>query len=315
MPSVGLKDKILYNVTGQTLAFEPPQGRASSDGTVAIYDTRYPLDDTTKNPLVTGTATRKAVSTTLTAAAGASQANPRLVSLSPPAPLKVGDFVWITNASSQAERRKVVAIGTSTITLDEDLVWDYPITTSTMASAEMTSPVIPAGFVQNKVNLGEDYMADWVFAVAGVTYHTRTRWDLVREIVDWALFDSDLLERFPDLRRFRFASSPDSFAPITKAAQRDVDGVLRARDFDPDKLRGNETVKYLVALRALLLLAQNGVKPNGVEARDYHDWANAEWERWSNLLLNGYLKIVYDTDEDDVIVTSERRVGTAFLKR
>jgi hypothetical protein len=315
MNRVGFKDKVVYlKGSAQALTFECPEGRPSADGTVTIYDSRYERTDTSNNPIVTGAATRKAVETAVSSASGASQSNPKRVNCTPPAALAVGDFVLLANAAGQSERVEVAAIAGAYFDAAHDLAFDYT-TADTIKSAVLTSPAIPTTFTDEDENLGEDYEALWVYVVVASTYARTTRWDLVREAPETSVFDSDLLERFPDLKLFAFASSPSTFAPFIRSAQRDVDAMLISLNRDPDKLRGNELVKYLVALGALYQAAMNGVHPNGVSESDNFERRKAEWERWSNLLLGGSLKIPYDTDESGVVSDSKRRTTSIQLIR
>lgn len=306
MGAPGLKDKVQYNVTGQTLSFEAPQGRPSGDGTVTLYDRRYEQGDTANNPIVTGTATRASISTTLNGSAGASQSNPKTIPLTAiPAALNIGDFVWVTNASQQRERVRIAAIGASSVTAEDALEFDYA-SGATFESAVMTSPAITAAWIQDEDNIIEDCYAVWVYAVDGVTYRTRTRFDVVREVIDWQVFDSDLLARFPDLKRYRFEGRPD-FQPQVQAAVAHVDALLEGIGRDPDRVRGNEMVKLLVALYTFVMLAGNGVHPPGVDRGDFFSERKEEWEKYEGLLLRGALKIPYDIDNDDVVQESERR--------
>jgi hypothetical protein len=304
--AAGFKDQIRLGGLGQVLTFESRQGRPSA-ASVTLYDSRHPRSDPARNPILPNSpATLTAVDTTMTAPSGASQDNPRRVFCTPPMALGPGDFVLLTNASMQTERSRIVAIAPgASFDVDHDLAFDYAAG-ATVRSAVMTSPAIPTSFVSDPVNLGEDYEAVWSYTVGGTAFVETTRWDLVREALEDGIPDSYLFDRFPDLSRFQFRSQPGSFQPQVRAAQRDVDALLRACNLKPHRLRGNELVRHLVELRALVIIADNAIKPAGSEAEAYFTRRLDEWERQENLLLGGQLKIPYDANEDGVVNDAER---------
>lgn len=312
--AIGIKDKVQFNVTGRTLSFEAPQGRPSADGTVALYDPRYRQDDAVHNPIgASGTATRRAISTTLTAAAGASQTNPKNVPVVPPAPLAVGDYVLLTNDSGQVERGEIVAKAAATVTLRDPLEYDYA-TGATFESAVMDSPAIDATWLSVITNIVEDCYAIWTYAVAGKTYRVRTYFDVVREIASWTIPDSLLYERYPDLRRWKFEDRV-TFEGLKQAAIRDVDATIVEVGRDPDRCRGSETMARLVELRFWVIAAENGFHPIGREIADFLDERDRAWAADRNSVLNGTLKVPYDVNHDDVIEQSERRTTHRRLRR
>lgn len=312
--AVGIKDKVQYNVTGRTLEYEAPEGRPSADGTVTFYDSRYAQTDTAHNPIGSaGTAARRAISTTLTGAAGASQSNPKNVPVVPPAALKVGDFVLLTNAANQVERGEVVAKAAATVTLRDPLEYDYA-TGATFESAVMDSAAIDSTWIQNDDNIVEDCYAVWVYTVAGKTYRKRTYFDVVREIQDWDIPDSFLFQRYPDFRRVKAEDRPD-FNGMRQAAIRDVNRLVISTGRDPDRLRGNETMQDLVELRFWVVAAENGCYPTGSTLADFYEQRKNEWDTQKNLVMNGALKLPYDVNGDDVIADTEKRTTQRRLRR
>jgi len=277
-----------------------------------VYDPRYPFDDATYNPIVTGTATRKAVDTTLSAAAGVSQSNPRNVPCVPPGALALGDYVILENQSTQRERGRVRAIAAASIELEEDLQFDYASGDS-LVSAEMTSPAIPDVFLQNEDNLGENYYARWSYTVDSVAHAATTRWDLVREPFRSGVRDSDLLKRYPDLLHVtRFQNHPATLAPIIEAAERDVQMILGFSGYDPDKVRPGDEVDNLVIFRTFALLGINGAHPPDRDAELYRDDVVKEWEYVRQQLVDGQLKIPYDINEDDQMSDAEEAGAATY---
>lgn len=291
-----LRTKLIHTTTatGLTLEFEPPEGRPSTDGTVTVFDPRYAFDDAVNNPIVTGTATREAVDTTLTAAAGASQANPRNLPMVAPAALAVGEFVIVENAAKQRERVTVRKIAAAAVEIEEPLVFEYA-TSDTVVSAKMASPAIPDAFLQDEDNLAEHYFARWTYTVDGVTTTATTRWDLVREPFRSNVQDSHLLDRYPDLLRVTsFKNHPATLKPIIAEATRDVMLDITKAGYDPDRVRGGEIVDRLVVYKSFELVSMIGSHPPDRDVEEYKTDMVEQYAMQRNDLINQRLKIPYD---------------------
>lgn len=317
--SVGIKTQLVFERASQTLTLEARQGRPSSNGTVSLYDTRYARSNTDKNPIVTGTATRTAISTTVTAASGPSESNPKRITCTPPAATKAGDFLLLTdivNASEAPERIRVAGVGATYIDSAYDLGREYS-TGALIESAVMTSPAVPTAWVENETNLGEDYEAAWTYTVGGVTYVETTYWDLVRYVYESSVKTLDVLDRYPDLSRFKFASSPeDGFAPVIRAAQRDVDALIYGMGLNPHRMRGNEFLKYVVLIRTAMLIADNDIKPPGrTTPPEFYQRRKEEWDETCTRILEGKVKLPYDDDNDGVIDDDDRNASSIDLIR
>lgn len=317
MNRTGIKDRIQYNVTGQTLSFEAPQGRPSADGTVSLYDSRHDPDDATYNPIVTGTATRTAIDVVTNGAAGPAESDPRNVPILAATItglgtlLKPGICLWLTNASQESERIEVAKVGTSSIGSVEKLSYSYA-TGASVKSAEMTSPAIPAAWIQDEINLCEDAYAVWTYTVGGVTYRSRSYFDVVREIVDNSIRDLDLLDGFPELGRLLNAKER---AGYIRAAQTDVDMLFRLRGYSPNRVRGTEAYTWLIKKLIPLKAAQTGKKPGGIDHVTFLQAMTAEWEQAESQFLEGRLAVPYDAVEDDVIASEERDAFAVDLLR
>lgn len=299
--SVGIKAQLVFERASQTLTFEARQGRPSSNGTVSLYDTRYARSNTDKNPIVTGTATRTAISTTVTAASGPSESNPKRITCTPPAATKAGDFLLLTdivNASEAPERIRVAGVGGAYIDSVYDLARDYS-TGALIESALMTSPAVSTAWVSEQNNLGSDYEAEWTYTVGGVTYVETSYWDLVRYIAESSVKPLDVLDRYPGFSQFLTVIDMEAYI---RAAQREVDAVLHGLGKIPHRLRGNEFIKHLVIVRTCLCIADSDVKPPGkTSLSEFYTRRLQDWDEARTQLLDGSVKIPYDADEDGVI--------------
>jgi len=296
----GINQKVLFEVASQRVRFEC-HGFPTGTIACAMYDTRYDRGDTAKNPIVSGNASRTFDEVLLTAAAGPALTDPRNIPYGPDVygEVSVGDPLWIENAYHQRERIIIAKYSTSAIGAADPLVFTYA-KDDKLQSTVCLSPEIPTAWVSDEDNLGQEYLAEWTYTVEQTIFKVRTRWDLTREIQDSHVDDSILFERFPDLGRFRFRSSPETFLPLVKAAQRDVDAICWKVGVDPNKLRSNERLKYLVETRAQLLIAENGVKPNGRDVEEYIRRKQSEWDDLTSAITEGYFLLPVDSDNDDI---------------
>lgn len=316
MARTSIKDRVQYNVTGQTLTFDCPQGRPSADGTVTLYDGRYDPDDTTNNPIVTGTATRTAIDIAMNGAAGPDESNPRNIPVaaadmtSIASAIKVGQLLWLTSASKEKEQIEVAKYGSTSIGALDPLAYTYA-SGADVESAEVTSPAITAAWIQDEDNIGSDYYAVWVYVVGGITYRSRSYFDVVREVVETALREVDIADGFPDFMRVVAARERTGYI---RDARRDVDMLFRLRGFNPNRIRGTESYQWLERKLVPLKAAQNGRKPNGMSATEYLAVAEREYNLAATQFLEGKLPVPYDVTEDDVFDGERDACAVSLIK-
>src|SRR6056300_1287193 len=104
-----------YNVTGQTVSLYAPQWRNGAPSAAAAYSVWAGSDDNDQAAEFTGTATADAVSTTVDAASGYSQADRRELYLAATTSIEIGDFYLLTDAEGRVERVEVVAIDSANL--------------------------------------------------------------------------------------------------------------------------------------------------------------------------------------------------------
>lgn len=313
----GLKDKVRYNLTGQTLTFEAPEGRPTANGEVRIYDPRYSMEDTTKNPVAmtasSVTATRSSATATV-GAAGAAAAQ-KTIACTPHADWKVGDWVWVTAAASGRKTRVQIAQKQSGAIVTADDLPFALVQADTIESALLTSPTFTSAFITDEQNIAEDYFVEWIYAVAGITYYARRFFDVVREIINFDITDEWLLERHPGLMRLEYKRQPGTFEPQRRAAQRNVERHIIGVGKDPDRYRGTEIMRELVGLQVVCVLAWDGNKPNGVPWRDYATHAEEEYSSAFEQLTGNTLRVPYDRNHDDALTSAERNECVVDLLR
>ena len=276
---------------------------------MVLYDPRHSRTDSAKNPILASATATQGPSTTLDGNAGAAQTDPRRIPLTATSDITVGSFFLITDDDlNRSERVEIVEVAAADyIRARYPLQFDYD-NADTFASALLTSAAVPTAWASDKDNLGVDFEAVWSYTTGGIAYVTTTRWDLVREVPDFAVSDSDLLERHPDMNRWaRKAYSPAGFAQIRRAAVRDVETLMRMLGFrDPALLRGNEIVRALTERQCILLIAEDGGHPPGYETqREFREHAQAKVDEIRAGLLEGTLRIPVDKDNDQIVEPDE----------
>jgi hypothetical protein len=311
----GINQRVLFETASQRIRIAIKEGVPTGTVTVALYDPRYEFTDTARNPIVSGSATTIYFDCTLSGAAGPGESDPRNVpvdAMDSYGEVMIGDEIIMENSYHQQERVTIAKWGTTSFGVADPLVWTYAHN-DTAKSAMYKSPVIPTAWVSDINNLGRDYIAQWTYTVDQITYVTRSRFDLTREIQDTSVEDSVLLQRFPDLKRFAFKRAPDGYLPLIKAAQRDVDALMWQRGFDPNLLRSNERLQFLVEKRAHLLIAENGIAPSGRDVEEYVRSRREEWEDLATQVTEAWLKIPYDTNNDGL--ANDDDVTCVYLER
>lgn len=317
MNRIGIKDRVQYNITSQTLTYYCPQGRPSADGTVTLYDGRYDPDDTAHNPIVTGTATRTAISVTMNGDAGPDESDPRNIPVSGAnmtsisSLLKVGALLTLTNASNESEVVEVAKWGSASIGALDPLAVTYA-SGATVQSAELTSPAIPTAWIQDDLNIDADFRAEWSYTVGGVTYRPRSYFDVVRELVDTSVRVVDVADAFPDVMRVLSKRERDGFI---REAQREVDKLFRQRGYSrPDRLRGTEAYQSLVRDCVPWIMARSGRRPNGYPSTmDFIPVARDQWDQAAAQFLEGKLIVPLDQNDDDVNQAEEAEVMSTSL--
>lgn len=258
--------KLVYNRTGQTLEWYPPDalviqyGAPASAATYTVFAGSTSNDGTSE---FSGTATAEyaTVNYTLGAAAGYSQANRRQATLSSNV-ANITQRYLLGNVSTQREIATLIAFaggaGTKVATFDNDLQFDYPSGTSTFQGLRQTFTV-DATFIATlaKINVfatlpegyfrrgGADYIGPappyrvrWVYSLNSITREDWTYFDVVRQAGSHHVTLADLQELWPgalnqdfsEQRGLQYArqidAAWDEFCFDVRCAGHDVDAII-----------------------------------------------------------------------------------------
>lgn len=175
--------EILHGITGQSLILDVNDGRPSSVTSCTVVEA---IDDDTgpTESAIAAPAIETNPNTTTSAAAGASQSDPKSVSLTSATGVAVGRSFVITAAAGHFEMVEVVGISGTTATLRHPLINDYA-SGSTFQSTRITAAV-DASWVAAEDNLSDEestaprYRAFWVYTLGGAIHRRATSFDLVR---------------------------------------------------------------------------------------------------------------------------------------
>lgn len=174
---------IVFNVTGQLLHFDAPEGRPSSVTSVTVlpWDAG---DDATSEWSATG-AVETSPNTTINAASGYGQADPRILRVVATTGFVVDRSYLVTGANGFKEWFNAAEISSAVSVTARHPLHNAYATADTVQSTRITSTV-DSTWVAAEENLRDDagpnphYRVRWVYVVAGVTYVADTYFSLVR---------------------------------------------------------------------------------------------------------------------------------------
>lgn len=246
---------ILFDVTGQTLTFDAPEGRPSSVTSVQVFAWRD-SDDVDAEFSPTGSVETNP-NTTLDAAAGTSQSNARNIPLTATTGIAVGRTYLLTGAASLKEWVEVESVtAADSITSRHPLHNDYAVG-ATFASTRITAPV-DATWVADETNIDDSagpnpmFRVRWVYVVAGSTYVADTYCNLVRYGARHGVLPQDLeasytgwLDALPTDHR------NDQGRKLIDEAYRAVKIDLHGIELDDAAIAEAEIIDELVRYRAI----------------------------------------------------------------
>lgn len=311
-----------------TLEFDAPEGRPTSAPTVAVYAPDVATDDSSQPINGAGqSATQDTVSTTLASAAGASQTNPRAVSLTSGSGVYRGRQYVMENVATQREWVRVESVSSGSVVLSQALVNDYAQTTGTFKSALSTyqlpsSLFTSGGWLADEANLGGPYGVLWTYTVsiAGVstTFKRWTYFQLVRRRAASGLLTVEGLARYlPDVADDEWAQQKGQrFLPQLELAEQQVRTRIRLAGHDPDKLRGGTALlEEMGYLRAMINIGRAG----GLTSVPSLNARLEEWKNDLNELLGqfsaGRVPVAADVDDSDALDDEELAQDSLGLVR
>jgi hypothetical protein len=192
---------VLYNVTGQSLILDCPDGRPSAITSVAVYETS--ADDTgTAESATTGSAAISDPNTTVDATSGAGQTNPKLLYVAATTGGTTGQRIRVTSAKGHYEDAEIVDVTSADyFTLRHPLLNSYAsgdTVGSTRCSISVDSTwVATLENVSPAFSPNPRYRVRWTVVVGGSTKVYDRYFDLVRYAAQHGVSPLDVNERHP----------------------------------------------------------------------------------------------------------------------
>lgn len=282
---------IAYNITGQTLVFDAPEGRPTSVTSVAVYEDTQSDDSTAETAVGSGSVAAGA--TTLTASAGPTQQRSDLLTLS-----AVTDF----SADPLNPRRYLVAsvhgwrewfeaIGKDTtnkyLYARTGLQNDYA-SGDAVVSTRMTCTV-DSTWVALKSKLSDvepwpRWRIVWTYVVSSVTYRHAAYFDLVRYPLTHSATMQDVSRKSRGiLARLPAEDMGDGQAVLLEALQQ-VKLDMLENGHTAYAFRGSEILNELVCRRAVLNIAEEAVLHGSADPSAYERAKAIYAERLDNIL-------------------------------
>ena len=276
--------ELIYGLTGQTMRLIPPEWSAGVPSSLAL--SVWP--GTVGNDQAadwTATPTLDTASTTVNVASGASQTYRNRAYLASLANLAVGKTYRIANSAGQAELVTVKNLCTTYVELDQDLLYDYAVTTSTFAGIEVSATVDPTWVADSSNLLGPEaasYRCLWTYTINSIvrkhwTYArlVRQRWQSIISLADLRDFEPDIAySEPPDLRC-------EACARLIAAAESVVRVDIIAAGYRPESIQDAEVLRMLLIEQARLIAARRGNPPPG---RDPEAFVVEQSARYQSLL-------------------------------
>ena len=175
---------ILLEVTGQTVYFDAPEGRPSSvtSGTVFSWDAG---DDSESEDAIGSPSVETGPSTTIDAASGYGQTNPRVLNVAATTSAVVGRTYLVTAADGYREWFEVAEVDSGNSLIARHPLHNAYASADTVQSTRIQATIDPTWIVDTTTldtTAGPNpaYRVRWVYVVGGVTYVADSYFNVVR---------------------------------------------------------------------------------------------------------------------------------------
>lgn len=290
---------IVYNITGQSLVWDCPEGTPSSVTSVTVY-AMGTGDDQDAETATTGSPSIDSVSTTVDAASGFGQSNPRTVNLTATTGIVIGQPYLLTSVNGEKEWIEPVSINSgNSITARHPLQNAYAV--GDTFKGVRISIAVNDTWIQDENNLtdGTDptpgWRVRWVYVVGGVTYVHDGYFDVPRYQGINALTPTDIEAMYPDFRdRLPTYHRIDEGRRMLADAYEQVRFELQANDLDDASIRDVDAVNRATLLRFGVLLARANFRA-GSDVSEY-ELATKDYDEFMNKLFRVVMRVRQSTD-------------------
>lgn len=283
---------ILFDVTGQTVYFDAPEGRPSSVTSVSIFPWDA-SDDADSEWSATGSV-ETGPNTTVDAASGWGQSDPRVINVAATTNATVDRTYLITAADGFKEWFTVAEIDSGNSLTARHPLHNAYAASDTVQSTRITATVDSTWVADDgnitSYDIGANpmYRVRWVYVVSGVTYVADTYFDLVRYSARAGVLPADVEAMSPGwLDRLPTDHRNDQGRRLITEAHRSVKLDLRQVDLSISGVAESEVIDELVRYKVVAMTESARFLANGGGA-DGAAFAKAEYQS----RLDSLLKVV-----------------------
>ncbi len=252
---------ILFGVTGQSLVFDAPEGRASSITASEVFETSTGDDGTAESATTGSAAVETNPNTTFDAASGVDVvATPQKCNLTATTGIAVGRRYLATNALGEKEWVEVTGFAANDYAIARQPLQNAYAAADTFASTRI-SHAVDATWVADSGNLSPAFDPNpryrWrlVYVVSSVTYIHDVYFDLVRYAGRYDVTGLDVERRFPGwLRAVGTFEREDQGAGLIAEAFQHVKFDLYNIGIADQSVRNREVANELVKLAAAAMV-------------------------------------------------------------
>lgn len=250
---------IVFDVTGQTLVFDCPEGRPSSVTSAYVY--RWDVaDDDIPESAIGSPSIETNPNTTIDAASGYGQTDPRRLNVAATTGFAVGRSYLVTSADGLREWFDVREIDSGNYVTAKHPLHNAYASADTVQSTRITATV-DSTWIADETNLTDDevgpnpmYRVRWVYVVSGVTYVADTYFNVVRYAARHGVTPQDVESLLPGwLDMLPTDHREDQGRKLIDEAYRAVRIDLHQIDMAGSSIAESEIVDELVRYRAVEL--------------------------------------------------------------
>lgn len=309
-----MQHRVIYNEGAQTLRHVPVDRRGRvrpvASATYTLVDLRE-TEESADRELASGPATVGAVSTLLTAAAGAGVADPTLIAVTSATGITAGRTYAIQAVNGRTEMFTVERVSGLNVYVAHELAGEYT-TADSVVSLEISAsfPSTPAADETSLWDGGGPYQITWEYTLDDALYLAPEIIWLTRYSVQPFVTPADVLIAYPPLgtRARQRATIEQALA----AATQDYVAECESASKDPTLYRATNLAKVAVRERAIsYVLAWCG---DAEEAQKHED----AWMRLINQMLVGVPKVgsvTVSKIDNTAVPGGDRRQQSRFIRR
>jgi hypothetical protein len=280
--------ELRFDVTGQTLWFDCPEGRPTSAGTVEVWEDTESDESTVEDAV--GAPAIDSVNTTFDAASGVSQEDPTVCYLTATTNIVNGRQYLATNAYGEKEWVTVAAIS-SGVSVDSrtELAHDYALADTFQGTR--ISVTIDSDWIADEENLSNPrdprprFRATFPYVVGGVSYRGVVFFNVTRYPFKLTVNaqDVDRLSR-GFLQRLHPDDVSGAGAELIKEAAKQVRLDLWEHELTDSAFRNNEIINELVRWRSVWLVADAAMFQGAVNVDQVELTKRRYYERFEALV-------------------------------